>query len=306
MNHISCNLTEAEKGQPVTTDPVTLVAEDGYQLSATLYKAQGPCKGNVIMAGATGVKQAFYRRFAEHSARQGFNVLTLDYRGVGASGPASLKGFEMSILDWGMRDLAAAVDYMEDGKTDLFWVGHSFGGQGLGLLPNHHKIRAAYCFGIGSGWTGWMSTLESLKLRLLWFVILPPIVAIKGYMAWSILGMGDDLPLSVFKEWRRWCSFPHYFFDDPTMSTSVRRFAEVRTPCVFVNSVDDPWATFKSRDAFIKGYSGAPLQTRDLYPDSGKPIGHMGYFRASAYPEWDRMLDWFKTHNASTVSDPII
>lgn len=282
-------------------EPLSLVADDGYRLAAIRYSAQGPLQGNLIMAGATGVQQRFYRRFAEHASAQGFNVLTLDYRGVGESKPKSLKGFQMSYLDWGFRDLAAAVDFMDDGSTPLYWVGHSFGGHGLGLLPNHHKITAAYCFGTGAGWAGWMPTLEAIKVRVLWSCILPLIVARKGYMAWSLLGMGDDLPLGVYQDWRRWCAHPHYFFDDPKMATTAALYAHVRMPCVFANALDDPWAPPVSRDAFIKGYRNAALLTRDLQPESHKrPIGHMGYFRPSAMPIWDEVLNWFALQNTHT------
>lgn len=47
---------------------------------------------------------------------------------LGDSKPPSLKGFEMSYLDWGMHDLTEAVEYLDDGSTPIFWVGHSFGG----------------------------------------------------------------------------------------------------------------------------------------------------------------------------------
>ena len=223
-------------------------------------------------------------------------MLTLDYRGVGQSSPESLKGFEMSYLDWGFRDLAAAVDFMFDDGIPLFWVGHSFGGHGLGLLPNHHKLTAAYCFGTGAGWAGWMPKLERLKVRLLWSCILPLIVRQKGYMAWSLLGMGDDLPLGVYTDWKRWCAHPHYFFDDPSMSEVVKCYSRVRTPTVFANATDDLWAPPQSRDAFIKGYSSAPLTTRDLSAADG--IGHMGYFRPSALNTWNEMLEWFAFQHA--------
>ncbi|WP_137819456.1 alpha/beta fold hydrolase [Pseudomonas sp. 2FG] len=283
-------------------DQLSLVTSDGYRLAATRYSAQGPLKGNLIMAGATGVQQRFYRRFAQHASAQGFNVLTVDYRGIGESRPTSLKGFEMSYLDWGFRDLAAAVEFMDDGRTPLFWVGHSFGGHALGLLPNHHKITAAYCFGTGAGWAGWMPALEAFKVRLLWSCILPLIVAHKGYMAWSVLGMGDDLPLGVYKDWRRWCAYPHYFFDDPSMASVAHLYAEVRMPCIFANAVDDLWAPPVSRDAFIKGYRNAQLSARDLYPETKKqPIGHMGYFRASATEIWDEALNWFALQSNSAA-----
>ncbi|MGH8417953.1 MAG: alpha/beta hydrolase family protein [Pseudomonas sp.] len=282
----------------IQVDPVDLVARDGYQLSALHYKASGVIKGNLIMAGATGVQQRFYRRFAEHAARQGFNVLTLDYRGIGASKPASLKGFRMSYLDWAYQDLAAAVDLLSQEALPLYWVGHSFGGHAIGLLPNHHELTACYTLGSGAGWSGWMSKSEALKIRLLWTFLLPVIVAWKGYMAWSVLGMGDDLPLGVYNDWKRWCAFPHYYFDDPKMSYVRDLYASVQIPCVFATSVDDPWAPPRSRDAFVKGYRSAPLTTLDLQPTpGGKPIGHMGYFREDSQPLWDDILRWLQTHS---------
>ncbi|WP_260958051.1 alpha/beta hydrolase family protein [Pseudomonas citri] len=287
---------------PGSIEPITLQADDGYRLAATRYAAVGPIKGNLIMAGATGVQQRFYRRFAEHANSQGYNVLTLDYRGVGQSSPKTLKGFDMSYLDWGFRDLAAAVDFMHD-DMPLYWVGHSFGGHALGLLPNHHKITAAYCFGTGAGWAGWMPKAEARKVRFLWSCVLPVIVSVKGYMAWSLLGMGDDLPLGVYKDWRRWCKHPHYFFDDPAMEPVTRLYAEVRMPCIFSNAVDDPWAPPASRDAFIKGYRNAAILTRDLHSTNPRePIGHMGYFRASAMETWDEMLQWFSVMTPATAS----
>ena len=36
-----------------------------------------------------------------------------------------------------------------------------------------------------------------------------------GYLAWSHLGMGEDLPLEVYRHWKAWCRYPHYLFDDP-------------------------------------------------------------------------------------------
>lgn len=273
---------------------MTLVAADGYRLGATLFHATASVRGSILMAGATGVQQRFYKRFAEHASAAGYNVLTLDYRGLGDSKPRSLKGFEMSYLDWGMHDLTEAVEYLDDGVTPIFWVGHSFGGQALGLLPNHHKITAAYNFGVGAGWAGWMPWREALKVRFMWAFVWPLIVRWKGYMAWSVLGMGDDMPLGVYESWRRWCKYRHYFFDDPAMAPIARLYLEVRTPCLFANAIDDLWAPPKSRDAFIKGYRNAPLETLELCSSKREEaIGHMGYFRSNATELWDHALHWF-------------
>lgn len=284
----------ADRASPaINSEKITLLAQDGYPLGVNRFQAVGPARANLLVAGGTGVPQRFYRRFAEHAARRGFNVLTIDYRGTGESQPATLKGFEMSYLDWSEKDLPAAVDLLSQEDLPLYWVGHSFGGHAIGLLPNHARLTACYSFGSGAGWAGWMPRGEALKVRLFWNVIMPVIVAWKGYMAWSLLGMGDDLPRGIYRDWKRWCSFPHYYFDDPKMTHVHARYAAVQTPCAFVTSRDDPWAPPQSRDAFVKGYSHAPLTIYDIEPAAGKPvIGHMGYFRSEAQPFWDEALDW--------------
>lgn len=280
-----------------TAEDVTLIAADGYRLAATLYPAQGEVKAHLLMAGATGVPQGFYRRFAEYASQRGFSVLTLDYRGIGRSRPASLRDFKMSYLDWGRLDLAAAVDALKSDRVPLYLVGHSFGGHALGLLPNHQLIRAACSFGSGAGWAGWMSRREGLKVRLLWHLILPPLVAWKGYMPWRLLGMGEDLPRSVYRDWKKWCRYPRYFFDDPDMQHLRQQYAQLRLPLLSATALDDPWAPPRSRDAFASAYCNAELTLRDVAPQPGAaPIGHMGYFREAAQPLWEETLAWLQAN----------
>ncbi|CDF97081.1 Hydrolases of the alpha/beta superfamily [Pseudomonas sp. SHC52] len=86
------------------------------------------------------------------------------------------------------------------------------------------------------------------------------------------------------------------------MTDVAALYAQVRTPCVFANAVDDPWAPPVSRDAFIKGYRNVPFRVRDLHPETKKqPIGHMGYFRPSAEPLWDEVLKWLVTQKQWAV-----
>lgn len=285
---------------PVTGGPaaeaLALRAADGYVLAARRYPARGAARSHLVVAGATGVPQGFYRRFAEHAAAQGAHVLTLDYRGVGLSRPASLRGFEMDYLDWARLDLFAAVDAVPDDGLPLLMVGHSYGGHAFGLLPNHGRVARFATFATGAGWHGWMPPLERLRVLALWRVLGPLLTRWKGYLPWSLLGMGEDLPLPVYRQWRRWCGFPRYFFDDPDMAGErlLERFAAVRTPIVALNALDDHWAPPASRDAFMAAYRNAEYRCIDLHPKSLglEGIGHMGYFRPAAQPLWDEVLAW--------------
>ncbi len=280
---------------PVRIERITLTADDGYELAAHRYHSTGSARARLVVGGATAVPQGFYKRFAEHAARRGFDVLTLDYRGIGQSAPPTLKGFRMNYLDWGRLDLAAAVQAMRQDGMPLYLVGHSFGGHALGLLPEPDAVAGAWTFATGAGWHGWMPPLERLRVLFMWRVLGPVWTRMAGYLPWSRLGMGEDLPLDVYRQWRHWCRFPRYFFDDPEMSDVTRRFAEVRFPIVAANALDDAWAPPASRDAFMAGYRGSDVRAVTIDPRQSRlgAIGHMGYFRPRAAPLWDEALDWF-------------
>ena len=277
----------------VATQPFS--ASDGYPLIGTLYTPEHGIKANIVLASATGVPQAFYRRFAEYATQFGYQVLTFDYRGVAQSAPKQLKGFKMSYLDWGTLDLAAAIDFLAQDPIPLFMVGHSYGGQALGLAPNHAKVTAMYCFGTGAGWHGYMPFKEKMKVQVIWNIIFPPMVAVTGYLPWSKLNMGADLPIGVYQQWRKWCKNPTYFFADPEQHALIAQYAQVKTPIYAVSALDDDWALPNSRHAFMQHYRQAPMQFINISAsDYGlKEIGHMGYFRKGAEKIWDEILQSF-------------
>ena len=135
---------------------------------------------------------------------------------------------------------------------------------------------------------------ERVRVQVMWKLVLPLLTWWKGYCPWKMLGMGEDLPADAYRQWRHWCQFPHYFFDDPAMQGIEANFAEVRTPIVAANARDDLWAMPTSRDAFVQAYRNAPLTREDIDPNHiGGSIGHMGYFRQAAEPIWGGVLDWF-------------
>lgn len=284
-----------DTSQP-TPEPLTLTAADGFELGATRYPAAGEPRGRIVIANATGVPQGFYRRFAAFAQARGLEATTLDYRGTGRSAPKRLAGFEMDYLDWARLDLAAAIENIAEDGLALYLVGHSYGGHALGLLPNHQRLAAAAFCACGAGWHGWMPWYERIRVRALWNVLGPVLTRWKGYLPFSLLGLGEDLPLPVYRQWRRWCSYPNYFFGDPDLAGQLTGFAEVTCPILAVNASDDGWSPPASRDAFIRNYTGAPRHPVDLDPATigAKSIGHMGYFRAHAQPLWGAMIDWLE------------
>lgn len=286
----------------------TIPSLDGHSLGATFYQRQVDtatpkkkpnAKAIMVIAGATGVPQGFYRRFAEATVKQGFCALTFDYRGIGKSKNAPLKGFDMDYLDWAQKDLAAVLQHANSFGLPVFIIGHSYGGHAIGLLPELSNIKGAWTFGTGAGWHGWMPKSEQWRVKFMWNFLGPVFTRIFGYLAWSRLGMGEDLPLGVYKQWKRWCAFPNYFFDDPKMKGISDKFDRVEFPVVAVNSVDDDWATPASRDAFMNNYRNAQLKLKTIEPDVKKQraIGHMGYFKSHSEELWQSVFDWVEQFN---------
>ena len=265
-----------------------LVNPDGTRLGATL--VPGRSDRWIVIAGATAVPHRYYRPLSEWlSERLGANVLSFDYRGIDASKPDSLVGFQADYRQWA-TDLATAIDYAADrGPTVV--VGHSFGGHAFGMTDAHDRTLGLYTFATGAGWHGHMVPTEAIKAWVLWNLVGPPLTRWFGYLPMSKLGMGEDLPLGVYRDWKRWCAHADYFFADPE-AEFVHRFDEVRVPVVGVNSTDDAWAHPASAWAFLKHYP--TYEPRPVSPaDNGlEAIGHMAYVRPKCGALWKPLERW--------------
>lgn len=113
--------------------------------------------------------------------------------------------------------------------------------------------------------------------------------------------------MGVYRQWRQWCKFPHYFFDDPSAINQVQGFKTLDFPVLAANATDDLWAVPKSRDAFLWGFENADISRLDIDPAilGLKEIGHMGYFRSNCKPLWENALHWFdqKLESSSSTTE---
>ena len=295
----------AADAQARDSEQVTLEAADGFRIAAEHQPAAAHTRAHVVVAGAVGVPQRFYRRFAAFAAAAGYATLTFDFRGLGRSAPRSLDGFRMDYFDWGRQDLAAAIAAMSRPDVPLYVVGHSYGGHSFGLVPQPERVAAMFTFGTGAGWHGWMPPLERIRVLAMWHILGPLLTRWNGYLAWSLLGMGEDIPLDFYRSWKRWCRYPRYYFDDPSMAHIARRYERVRAPLMAANSTDDRWSPPASRDAFIAGYRNAARETADIEPArfGMKSIGHLGYFRPDAVRLWEYALAWLDACSARTNAE---
>jgi len=195
----------SESSTPVRHEPARLRAADGYALAADVFHPAGPPRAAALVAPAMGVRRGFYAPLARYLAEAGVVALSLDYRGMGESRPASLRGFPARLRDWGEQDLAAGVTELSRRApgAPLLWVGHSVGGQLLGLLPEA-PVRAAVFLGSQSGWPGHWRGAGRAVMATVWWAFIPASTAVAGYLPMRALGQGEDVPAGVAREWASW------------------------------------------------------------------------------------------------------
>lgn len=283
------------------TQPVELRASDGARLGATLFR---PAAGNgraVTIQPATGVKQEYYARFAAYLAERGFTVLSFDYRGVGRSLPAgrtALRGFDARMRDWGLQDAPAALDFLERAAPGarLMAIGHSFGGQALGLMPRAERLAAALFVGAQSGyWRNWPLRRRGWMWLAAHFAF-PVLPRLLGYFPSTRLGLGEDLPAGVARDWGLFCRHPHYLIG---ALDAYQAYARFNAPIRVYAPTDDSFAPRRAVEALLALYPSAksellPVAPRDV---GAEAIGHFGFFRERFRDTlWREAADWLARH----------
>jgi predicted alpha/beta hydrolase len=290
----------------VFTDDITVPAADGYALAATLFLPRGAKSHAVLINSATAVPRKFYRGFAGYLARRGCAVLTYDYRGIGNSRqkavegynqPRSLVGFKASMADWAALDVTATVAWMRERyhHLQLNYVGHSFGGQALGLLANNTEVSRALFVASQAGYWKLMASPERYRVYVMLNFVGIPLTRLLGYMpGWA--GLGEDLPKGVFEQWVRWVMSERYLFTDPKLpglTNFARYHGALRSLCIS----DDPWATRPAVEMLCSGFTAIKPDILDVTPaDIGAAkIGHFGFFRPEHRDTlWRGAAEWIQ------------
>ncbi|WP_224372443.1 alpha/beta hydrolase family protein [Hyalangium versicolor] len=284
-------------------EQLTIPATDGFPLAATLYAADGEGSWPVVLINpATGVRRTLYDRFARFLAERGMHVLTYDYRGTGGSRTGPLRSLRASMTDWGTRDLAGVVDWLVEQfpRSPLLVVGHSSGGQLLGLTDRIQHVSALLAVGAQSGyWRHWDSP-RRYQLAFLWYAAMPLAAKLLGYFPAKRLGMGEDLPGGVAREWARWCRNPNYISDERGVPLRPY-FDDFSGPLLAYSFSDDRFAPRAAVEALLGFYHRARKEHRHLTPAdlNVDAIDHFRWLRENFRSTlWEQMGSWLEQQAA--------
>jgi predicted alpha/beta hydrolase len=284
-----------KRAAPAAAQPFSLRCADGRQICAHWIPADARRAVLVISAG-TGFPQTFYFRLANYAAERGYDALVYDYRGMGASAPANLADEPCRMSDWGLLDMRTALATAAERAAGLpvATLGHSVGGQFLGLLTNHALARAHVQVAASVGYWPWEHAPFKYLAWWFWRVHGPVMLALKGYVPTGGGWAGLPLPRGVYEEWRRWCLRPGHFGPDLATYLSDNVFMTLRAPVLNIGFSDDSIATRRTVDELNRFFPNVERESRWYTPaDVGGPIGHEGFFH-SRHREalWHPTLDW--------------
>lgn len=254
----------------------------GYSITAKEFVCATRLKGVVVIVPATGVKQSYYFKFADFLRNNGYVVFTFDYGGIGASRKGSLRDFHTSATAWAKNDLEAVIRYA--GKkypgAKQVLIGHSIGGQLIGLAPSSVLASRIVLIAAQNGYWKFWKGAGRLRMLLNWYFLFPVITKIFGYFPGKKLGVMEDLPKGMVREWRKWCVTPDYLFGYYEEESLF--FHKVRGKLIVYSIEDDRFAPGEAVNWLSRKYAGTGMVRRHLIPaDFGlEKIGHFGIFKS--------------------------
>jgi predicted alpha/beta hydrolase len=288
--------------RPIEARSLTITASDGYPLAATLFVHRESTPSRVvIVACAMGVKAAFYEPYARFLANNGVAAVTFDYRGIARSLKGKITDDASTVRDWGEKDYPAVLSEVQKqfpGKP-ISIVGHSVGGQLLGIVPEIEKVSSVCTVATQHGYWRRYPLWQSIKYALLWYVVVPLLVRLFSYFPARKLRLGENLPKGAALEWARYCRSPHYLVDE-SGAPMRRGFDGYTGPVLAYWMEDDEISPLSNVEALHTNFAQAKVEYRSVSPEkvglAREGIGHVGFFKPKMKGVWAESLEWLLAH----------
>lgn len=258
---------------------VQIITDKHHAIGCNLYTATGSDKVLVIVS-ATGVLQSFYRKIAEFFQGKGISTITFDYTGIGKSLQGNIRDEKCRLLSWGNRDLEAVIKYAIETFPGhkLILLGHSIGGQLIGLAPSSLKADKIVLVAAQSGYWKFWKGVSRLRVWVYWYLLIPVLTKGFGFFPSKKFSRMENLPKNIAEEWANWCRSRNYLFDG--ISADDLYFDRIKCELTSISIEDDFFAPKKSVEWMTERFSGAPVKRLHFFPASFKTvkIGHFSPF----------------------------
>ncbi len=249
-------------------------------LSASLFESE-KSDTVLIIASATGVRQEYYHKFSKYLSDNGVSVITFDYFGIGRSLTKPIKELDNNAADWGKNDLESVLQYVithfPDSKKVI--LGHSIGGQLIGLAKSSTKFDKIILVAAQSGYWKFWKGIGRLKMWFNWYILFPTLLNFFGYLNSKKLSGMENLPKNVANQWRNWGKKPEYIQSDK--SIVLKYYDKIELDISAFSIEDDDFAPKKAVDWMTSQYRNSNVKSTHFNPSNFgvKKIGHFGVFK---------------------------
>lgn len=235
-----------------------------------------------IIASATGVKKEYYTKFAQFLADSGVTTYTFDYGGINHSKKTSLRSFDTSLTNWATNDIESVLLFVKQQHPNakIHYIGHSIGGQLLGLVPSNHLLSNVVLVASQSGHTRFWSGFSKVKMLFNWYVVFPLFCISFGYLPSKKIAGMEDLPKSMALEFARWGRQRDYLFHYKDEHELF--FDQLKGTLTVYSCPNDEFAPKGAIDWLAQKYTQMKLTRKHLNPkEYGEvEIGHFGFFKS--------------------------
>ena len=273
---------------------ISIITQDGTSIISHLFEPQNSNNKILLINSATGVKQHIYFAFAQFFAKQGFTVLTYDYRGIGLSKPKKMKGSQGSMRIWGTQDFAAMTDFIKEKYPNYlkYCVGHSVGALILGM-NNDAAIFDEFIFvATQDAYFRNLNFKVGFTAVLGFGIALPFTTSLLGYFPANWFGLGESLPKGSAFDWRT------LILNKKSTSKLFEKIEndyskQLSQKVYIIYAEDDPWVTMKGMESLM---NNAYPNMRKTYHEvktsesEKKDIGHINFFRNYNKNLWQIVL----------------
>lgn len=306
------HVPNAPDSEGMVIDTLTILTERNRPLTATVYNPSPslshPVHTAVMIAPATGIKRQFYHNFARYLAKQGFGVMTYDNEGIGDSLIGPVAKCDASLISWGRHDMPAVLDALQSEFPDASYhlIGHSAGGQLIGLMANYDQLSSVFNVACSSGRIKNMQMPYKAKAMAFMDAFIPASNLLFGYTPTDKIDMGEPLPRSVARQWRDWCNGAGYVMTAFGKTLFTHYYNELNMPSLWLNFSDDDIANSKNVDDMLRAFPNLPAEKHMYHPSEFalEQIGHMKYFSSKTYAKapklWQMATDWLNDHSPSS------
>lgn len=181
------------------------------------------------------------------------------------------------------------------GKERVFLVGHSIGGQLVGLASQADRLKGIVMVAASFPYLKRWFYPRRLMLQLLFNVLVPVIGAVSPVFPGKRLGLGSiDLPSSLIRDWAEWIRRDDYLLDEK-FGFSPERYRRLACPMRVYGFDDDVLVPRASINKLLAAYGSQDVDEHFIAvrQQGLKPVGHTGFFRVTHQNTfWKQTLDW--------------